>query len=276
MKLNLKKDLVFFDLEATGLNVIKDRIVQIALIKYFKDGRSPVELSMLINPSVLISEEAMSVHGITSTMVKNKPVFAQVAQKIYDFIGDADLAGYNSNRFDIPLLIEEFGRVGKELDMSKRKTIDVQRIFYKMEPRTLKAAHRYYTGETFDGAHDALEDVRATVAVLKGQLKKYEHTDLIDNNGGIIRTPVQNDMQILHEFTNDLKTIDGTQRLKYNAKGEIVFNFGKYNNQRVEDVFNQDPQYYNWIVTKDFSIQVKNIVKKIRKEMDEKQRKNSN
>jgi DNA polymerase-3 subunit epsilon len=270
MEFNLKKDLVFFDLEATGLNVIKDRIVQIAMVKYFSNGKEPQELSMLINPSILISEEAMGVHGITPAMVKNKPVFAQVSQKIFDFIGDSDLAGYNSNRFDVPLLIEEFGRVGVDFDMSKRKSIDVQRIFYKMEPRTLRAAHRYYTGEDFDGAHDALEDVRATVAVLKGQLNKYENTDLIDNNGGIVKAPVKNDMQILHEFTNDLRTIDGTQRLKYNTKGEIVFNFGKYNNQRVEDVFNQDPQYYNWIISKDFSIQVKNIVKKIRKEMDEK------
>ncbi|MEL6988974.1 MAG: 3'-5' exonuclease [Bacteroidota bacterium] len=266
--------MIFIDIEATGLNVIKDRIIQIAMVKYSKDDKPNKELSLLINPGVLISEEAYGVHGISSAMVAKKPIFSQVADQIYDFIGTADFAGYNLNRFDIPILIEEFGRVGKELNMNKRKSIDVQRIFYKMEPRTLQAAHRFYTGEFMENAHDALADVKATAAVMMGQLKMYKDVDLIDNNGGIIKAPVQNDMQQLHEFTNDLKTIDGTQRLKYNIRGEIVFNFGKYNNQKVEDVFNKDPQYYNWIITKEFSIQVKNIVKKIRKQMDEKKKNN--
>ena len=161
MDFKLERDLIFFDLEATGLNVIRDRIIQIAMIKFFKDGREPEELSMLINPGIPISEEAMQVHGITPKDVANKPVFQQVADKIYEFIGNADLAGYNSNRFDIPMLMEEFARIGMEFDISRRRTIDVQRIFYKMEPRTLKAALKFYCEEDMEDAHDALADVKS-------------------------------------------------------------------------------------------------------------------
>ena len=144
MKFNLKRNLIFFDIESTGLNVIRDRIVQIAMVKYFADGSDPEELVMLINPGIPISEEAMSVHGITPKDLANKPTFQQVADQLYAFVGDSDLAGYNSNRFDVPILMEEFARVGLELSMDNRRTIDVQRIFYKMEPRTLRAALKYY------------------------------------------------------------------------------------------------------------------------------------
>ena len=140
MEVKLDRDLVFFDVETTGLNVIRDRIIQIALVKLHKNGQPPAELSMLINPGIPISEEAMAVHGITPKDLANKPTFVQVAQKIWDFIGPSDLAGYNSNRFDVPMLLEEFARVGMEFDLSKRRLIDVKGIFYKMEPRTLKAA----------------------------------------------------------------------------------------------------------------------------------------
>jgi len=145
MEFNLDRDIVFFDIESTGLSVVKDRILQIAFIKY-----------MLINPSMPIAEEAMAVHGITPDMLRNKPVFSQVAQQLFEFIGNADLGGYNSNRFDVPMLIEEFHRVGIEFDMSKRRTVDVQRVFYKMEPRTLAAAYKFYCGKRIENAHDAL------------------------------------------------------------------------------------------------------------------------
>ena len=141
-QLNLTRDLVFFDVETTGLNVIRDRIVQIALVKLHKNGAEPTEFMTLINPGIPISEESMAIHGITPADLRNKPTFQQVAQKIWDFIGDADLGGYNSNRFDVPMLMEEFARVGMEFDISKRRLIDSQRIFYKMDPRTLKAAYR--------------------------------------------------------------------------------------------------------------------------------------
>lgn len=269
MTFNLDKDICFFDLEATGLNVIRDRIVQIAIIKYFKDGRDPEELVMLINPGIPISEEAMGVHGITPKDLRNKPSFQQVAQKIYDFIGNADLGGYNSNRFDVPLLMEEFARVGLDFDVSSRRSIDVQRVFYKMEPRTLRAALKFYCDKELVDAHDALADVKATVDVFKGQLEKYEGVDLVDEEGKTVACPIKNDMQVIHEFTNDLKTIDATQRLKYNNDGVVVFNFGKYIGKEVALTLATDKQYYHWILNKEFSHQVKQIVKKLVKDYEQ-------
>jgi DNA polymerase III subunit epsilon len=264
---NLTRDLVFFDVETTGLNVLRDRILQIALIKYPKNGGEPKELSMLINPSIPIALDAMAIHGITPKDLANKPTFGQVAQQIYDFIGNADLGGYNAARFDIPMLMEEFARVGLEFDVTKRRIIDAQRIFYKMEPRTLKAALRFYCQKELEDAHDALADVRATVDVFKGQLAYYEGKDLYEEEGKVIETPIKNDMQSLHDFTNDLNTVDVTNRLKYDHKGDIVFNFGKYQGQLVSEVLQKDKQYYHWIQEKEFSAQVKQIVKRIMKEI---------
>lgn len=259
----LDKDIVFFDIESTGLNVIRDRILQIALIKYEKNNPTPKELVMLINPGMPISPEAEAVHGISAEMLKNKPVFAQVADQLWDFIGDADLSGYNLHRFDVPMLMEEFSRVGKEFDISHRNIVDVQRIFYKMEPRTLAAAHEYYCGSKLDGAHDALIDVQATIDVLKGQLVKYENKDFETADGEIVENPIQNNMKALAAFTNDLNTVDVTQRLKYDHNREIIFNFGKYTGQKVVDVLAKDKNYYNWIMEKEFSSQVKQIIKKL-------------
>ncbi|MFK8103549.1 MAG: exonuclease domain-containing protein, partial [Saprospiraceae bacterium] len=227
------------------------------------NGADPIEETWMINPGIPISEEAMNVHGITPKDVANKPTFQQVAQAIFDFIGPADLAGYNSNRFDVPLLMEEFARVGLEMEMEKRRTIDVQRIFYKMEPRTLKAALKFYCNEDLVDAHDALADVKATISVLQGQLKRYEDVDLIDGDDQLIEKPVKNDMQVLHEFTNDLKTIDATQRLKYDLNGVAVFNFGKYVGKPVAETLVNDRQYYHWMLNKEFSFQVKQIIKKL-------------
>jgi len=276
MEFNLKKPIVFFDLEATGLSVVRDRIVQIAMIKYTPNKQEPEEINLLINPgATLISKEAMEVHGITNEDVARKPTFEQVAQKLYDFIGDSDLAGYNSNRYDIPMLMEEFHRAGMELNMDNRHSVDVQRIFYKMEPRTLRAAYRFYCEKNIENAHDALADVRATVEVLKGQLKKYKDVDLIQDEEETITAPVRNDIKALHEFTSDLKTIDATQKLKYNSEGTVVFNFGKYVNQPAAEVLYKDRNYYNWILAKEFSSQVKQLVRKLfkeyEKEMDKKE-----
>jgi DNA polymerase-3 subunit epsilon len=274
MDLKLDRDLVFLDLEATGLNVIRDRILQIGAIKYFKDGRQPAELNMIINPGIPISEEAMQVHGILPKDVANKPTFQQVADEIYQFIGDADLAGYNSNRFDIPMLMEEFARVGIEFSLERRRTIDVQRIFYKMEPRTLKAALKFYCDKEMKDAHDAMADVYATVDVFLGQLDRYKGVDYVDEDGNVQKTPIKRNIQELHEFTNDMRFVDATQKLKYDQNGVIVFNFGKYNNQPAAKVLSKDKQYYNWILNKEFSSQVKQIVKKIVKEYEQAQRKN--
>jgi DNA polymerase-3 subunit epsilon len=249
MELNLKRDLIFFDIEATGLNVVKDRIVQIAAIKFKKNSNEQEELSMLINPGFPISEEAFQVHGISNLDVANKPNFEQVAPQLFEFFGDSDLAGYNSNRYDLPLLMEEFSRVGLEFTIDQRKMIDVQKIFYKMEPRTLAAALQFYCNETIENAHDALADVRATVKVFEGQLQKYQD--------------LESDVSALHEFTKEPNMLDATQRLKYGPNGEIVFNFGKYAGRPVLEVFQEDKSYYSWIMTKDFSVQVKQILKKL-------------
>lgn len=265
--LNLTRDIVFFDLETTGLNVIRDRIVQIALVKLHKNGQPPSEWMSLINPGIPISEESMAIHGITPADLRNKPTFAQVADKIRDFIGDADLGGYNSNRFDVPMLMEEFARVGMELDISKRRLIDVQRIFYKMEPRTLKAAYRLYCQKELEDAHDALADVRATIDVFHGQLKMYDGKDLIDEDGNIVNAPIKNDIQALHDFTNDLNFLDATQKLKVQGDGVVVFNFGKYVGQPVKEVFKKEPNYYHWMMEREFSSQVKQLIKGLWKEI---------
>jgi DNA polymerase III subunit epsilon len=272
MTFNLTRDLCFFDLESTGLNVVRDRILQIAIIKYFADGREPAELSMLVNPGIPISEEAMRVHGITPKDVANKPTFPQVARKIFDFIGNADLAGYNSNRFDVPMLMEEFDRAGIDFDIESRRIIDVQRIFYKMEPRNLRAALRFYCGRDMENAHDALADVKATVDVFAGQLKRYEGMDYEDDDGKVFPNPIRNDIQAIFEFTMDEKILDVTQRLRLTPDGEVVFNFGKYIGRPVAQTLVEDKQYYHWILNKEFSVQVKKLVKKLVEDYEKKQR----
>ncbi len=272
VKFNLDRDLVFFDIESTGLNVMKDRIVQIALIKYPKDGGDPIEKEMLVNPGIPISEESMAIHGITAEKVANKPTFIQVAHEINDFIGDADLSGYNSDRFDIPMLMEEMARGGIDFDVDNRRAIDVQKIFYKMEPRTLVAALKHFCGKKLEDAHDALADVRATVDVLKGQLIMYENTDYVDGDGYTTERPIKNDMGAIAKFIGDTRTVDATQRFKYNHQGEIVFNFGKYVGKPAAELLYNDRHYLNWILEKDFSTQVKKIVKKIVREYADKQK----
>lgn len=257
----LENDIVFFDLEATGLHVIRDRILQIGMIKFFADGRPQVEKEMLINPGIPIKEDALAVHGIHPEDVANKPLFHQVADELMAFFGDADLSGYNLMRFDIPMLMEEFHRAGHQFSIENRKVVDVQRIFYKMEPRTLAAAHRFYCGEEMEGAHDALSDVRATVNVLRGQISTYDGVDYKDRDGKVEEAPIKNDIKKLHEFTNDLNVLDATQKLKRNAKGEVTFNFGKYNNKTVREVLQREPNYIDWMIAKDFSVQVKEILK---------------
>jgi DNA polymerase-3 subunit epsilon len=270
LEFNLKNDLIFIDLETTGLNVLRDRIIQIGMIKYPKERKEPEEIEMLINPGIPISEEAIKVHGILPSDLKNKPTFDQVADKLYKFIGNSDIAGYNSNRFDIPMLIEEFARVGLDFDVDNRKLIDIQRLFYKMEPRTLSAAYKFYLNREMTDAHNALSDVKATVEILRGQLQMYEGKDFIDSDGTIVEKPVQNDINALHLFTNDLSIIDVTQRLKYDPNGVIIFNFGKYTGKPVAETLAKDRQYYNWILEKEFSYQVKKIVKKLVKEYESK------
>ena len=263
MNLHLERDLIFFDIESTGLNVIRDRIIQLAMIRYHKDGSPPIEKTYLINPGIPISPEAMAVHGITPQDVANKPSFQQLAKELYAFIGESDLAGYNSNRFDIPVLMEEFARVGIDFDVDQRRTIDVQRIFYKMEPRTLSAAYQFYCQKSIAKAHDAMEDVKATVEVLDGQLSKYQGVDFLSEDGESLPSPVRNDVASLASFTNDMQMVDATQRLRYDPSGTIVFNFGKYMGKPAAETLYNDQQYFQWMLNKEFSYQVKKIIKRL-------------
>ncbi len=244
-----ERDLVFFDLETTGLNVVTDRIVQFAAIKYPAGSGQAEERSQLINPGCAIPAEVTAIHGITDADVRQSPTFADYADELYDWIGDADLAGYNLGRFDIPLLMEEFGRVGLAFRIEQRRVIDVQEIFYKMEPRTLAGAFKYYCGEELEGAHDALIDVRATTAVLQGQLKMYN--------------AIEPSVEALHAFTRRPGQLDSTNRLRLDDKEEVVFNFGKYKGQRCKDVFRKEKSYYHWLQDRDFSIQVKEITRQV-------------
>lgn len=272
MQFNLDKPIVFFDIESTGLNVVTDRIVQIALIKYVPGQAEPEELELLLNPQMPIAPEAMAVHGITQEEVADKPRFEDVAQQLYAFIGDADLGGYNSDRYDIPMLLEEFHRAGIAFDTDSRATVDVQKIFYRMEPRTLKAALKYYCGKDLEGAHDALADVRATVDVLKGQIQRYDGVDYTDGDGNTTPAPIKNNMAAIAEFTNNNRFVDATMRMKYDAQGAVVFNFGKHAGKQVKDVLRRDPQYGQWLLDKDFSVQVKNAIKRLRKEIEAEKR----
>lgn len=261
MTLPLPNDLLFFDLEATGLNITRDRIVQLAMIKLFADGRPREELEMKLNPTVPISAEATGIHGLTNDDVADAPTFADVAQRIYDFIGDADLAGYNSNRYDVPLLQEEFYRAGIFFDTNGRRLIDAQQIFYLMEPRTLGAALKFYAGKEMENAHDALADVRATVDVFRGQLKHYAGATYEKDDGTTIQPFT--DMDAVADFCRDDRFLDATRRLKRGPDGTPLFNFGKHAGKPVAEVFAKEPSYLKWILDKDFSTEVKALVQAI-------------
>jgi DNA polymerase-3 subunit epsilon len=260
LTLQLDRDLCFFDLETTGGDVVNDRIIQIAIIKLPKNGGASIEKSYLINPNYPINPEAQAVHGYSNADLANKPTFKALAQDIFDFFADADLVGYNSNRFDVPILLEEFARVGLDFSTHNRRLIDVMQIFYKMEPRTLRAALKFYCGKSLTNAHDAMADTRATLDVFMGQLSRYQNTDYEDGKGNVTPNPIRaENMQSIHDFVNDASRVDFTGRFIRNSQGQIVFNFG--NNKG--DVAAKHPQVLQWIIQRDFPLQVKNIAKAI-------------
>lgn len=248
MNLNLKKNLCIFDIEATGLDVSQDRIVEISILKVTPEGEE-TELTLRINPEMEISEESISIHGITQEDIKNSPTFKEVAKQIADFIGDADLAGYNSNKFDIPMLAEEFLRVDYHFDMRSRKFIDVQNIFHKMEQRTLAAAYKFYCEKDLENAHSAFADVKATYEVFKAQLKKYDE--------------LENDINFLADFSqnNKYKIVDFAGRIAKNNKGELIYNFGKHKGKTVEEVDKVEPGYYGWMMNSNFPRYTKLVLK---------------
>ena len=261
MKLKLEKNLVVFDIESTGLSVVKDRIVQLAIVKLFADGRPPLKRKRLINPIIPISKEASGVHGITDEMVQNEPTFKQVANALFEIINDSDLCTFNGNRFDIPMLMEEFNRAGLKFNMTDRKSIDVKRIFHRMEPRTLGAAYRFYCKKNIENAHDAMSDVEATLEVLETIIGHYDGIDCIDGEE-TIKTPIKNDMEALANFTKDFDNVDFAGTIKYDSNNVPVFGFGKYQSQSVVESLTKDKSYYDWIMNKgDFAIDTRNIIK---------------
>ncbi|MBE6199204.1 MAG: 3'-5' exonuclease [Rikenellaceae bacterium] len=249
MKLNLKRPLVFFDLETTGVDTAKDRIVEISMVKVMPDGEEIVR-TRLINPQMHIPEDATAVHGITDEDVKDQPTFAQIAKSLYKFIEGCDFGGFNSNRFDLPMLVEEFLRAGVDVDFKSRKFIDVQNIFHKMEQRTLVAAYKFYCDKDLTDAHSAEADTRATYEVLKAQLDRYAE--------------LQNDVTALAEFSARGETADYAGRIGFNEKGEEVFNFGKYKGVKVSEVFQREPSYYDWMMKGDFPLYTKKVITEIR------------
>ncbi|MBK9542534.1 MAG: 3'-5' exonuclease [Bacteroidetes bacterium] len=249
MQLQLKKPIVFLDLETTGVNVGADRIVEIALLKVYPNGNKDSKC-MRINPTIPIPLEASKIHGIYDKDISDCPTFQDAAKDINAFLGGSDLAGYNSNKFDIPLLIEEFTRVGIHFDLNDRKLIDVQNIFHKMEQRTLAAAYKFYCDKDLIDAHTAEADTTATYEVLLSQLDKYES--------------LKNDVDFLAQFSTVTRNVDLAGRIVFNEKGEEVFNFGKYKGRLVKEVFKSEPSYYDWMMKGDFATNTKNVITALR------------
>jgi len=247
--LNLKRPLVILDLETTGVNIGSDRIVEIGLVKVHPSGSREVKTHR-INPTIPIPAEASAVHGISDADVKDAPTFADLARELFAFLGGADLAGYNSNKFDIPLLIEEFTRVNIDFDISERKLVDVQNIFHKMEQRTLSAAYKFYCAKDLAGAHSADADALATYEVLLAQVEKYDS--------------LKNEIDYLSQFSTVQKNVDLAGRIVFNDKGQEIFNFGKHKGRLVSDVFRSDTSYYDWMMKGDFATNTKNVITRIR------------
>ena len=250
MNLNLKNPLVFFDLETTGVNINTDRIVEICYLKVYPNGNEESK-TMRINPEMHIPEQSSAVHGIYDEDVADCPTFKEVAKVIARDIEGCDLAGFNSNRFDVPLLAEEFLRAGVDIDMSRRKFIDVQVIYHKMEQRTLSAAYKFYCDKNLEDAHTAEADTRATYEVLKAQLDRYPEA-------------LQNDMGFLSEYSSFTRNVDFAGRMVYNEENIPTFNFGKYKGKPVEEVLRKDPGYYSWMLQGDFTLNTKQMLTRIK------------
>lgn len=249
MELYLKNPLIIFDLETTGINIASDRIVEISWLKIQPSG-TETSYTQLINPTIPIDPRVTAIHGISDEDVKDKPTFAEVARTLANEFEGCDFAGYNSNKFDIPLLAEEFLRAGVDFDMRKRKFIDVQVIFHKMEQRTLAAAYKFYCQKELIDAHSAEADTRATYEILMAQLDHYEN--------------LQNDIDYLSTFSTQNKVVDLAGRIIYNDEDIEVFNFGKYKGEPVEEVLKKDPGYYSWILNGDFPLYTKKVLSNIK------------
>ncbi|WP_314335406.1 exonuclease domain-containing protein [Capnocytophaga sputigena] len=249
MELKLSKPICFFDLETTGIDITKDRIVEISILKVYPNGNKESK-TWLVNPTIPIPKAASDVHGITDERVACEPTFKELAKQIHNMIKDSDLAGYNSDRFDIPLLAEEMLRAEVDFDLGNRVSVDVQTIFHKMEQRTLSAAYKFYCGKDLIDAHTASADTNATYEILKAQLDRY---DSLENN-----------IKKLSEFTYRKQIADFAGFIGYNDKGEEIFTFGKHKGKRVEDIFDEEPGYFGWLLGADFPLYTKKILTAIK------------
>ncbi|RFN57607.1 3'-5' exonuclease [Marixanthomonas ophiurae] len=249
MELNLSKPICFFDLETTGTNVAKDRIVEISILKVFPNGNKESH-TWRVNPEMPIPASTTAIHGITNEMVENEPTFKELAHKVQDLMKDSDLGGYNSNRFDIPLLAEELLRVEVDFDLKKAKAVDVQTIFHKKEKRTLEAAFKFYCDKDLTNAHSAEADTNATYEVLKAQLDRYED--------------VENDINFLSTFSAHKNFADFAGFVGYNKQGEEIFSFGKHKGKKVTDIIEKEPGYFGWLINADFPRYTKKVLTRIK------------
>jgi DNA polymerase-3 subunit epsilon len=249
MELKLTRPICFFDLETTGIEVAKDRIVEIAIFKVYPNGNKESK-TWLVNPTIPIPAQSTAVHGITNEKVANEPTFKELSSQIYAMIKDSDLAGFNSDRFDIPLLAEELLRAEVDFDMKNRVSVDVQTIFHKKEERTLSAAYKFYCNQSLENAHSAEADTMATYEILKAQLDKYED--------------LENDIKSLSEFTTRKKSVDFAGFIALNDKGQEIFTFGKHKGALVDEVFDKEPGYFGWIQNADFPLYTKKVLTAIK------------
>lgn len=249
MELKLTRPICFFDLETTGIEVAKDRIVEIAIFKVYPNGNKESK-TWLVNPTIPIPAQSTAVHGITNEKVANEPTFKELSSQIFAMIKDSDLAGFNSDRFDIPLLAEELLRAEVDFDMKNRVSVDVQTIFHKKEERTLSAAYKFYCNQTLENAHSAEADTMATYEILKAQLDRYED--------------LENDIKSLSEFTTRKKSVDFAGFIALNDKGQEIFTFGKHKGALVDEVFDKEPGYFGWIQNADFPLYTKKVLTAIK------------
>jgi DNA polymerase III subunit epsilon len=251
MRLQLHKPLIIFDLETTGVIPSRDRIVELFMIKINPDGTRK-ELYQRFNPEMTIPAEVTAIHGITNEDVANEPVFKDKAHDIFNFIYQCDFAGFNSNKFDFPMLVEEFYRANVEFDITKCKFVDAQRIYHMMEPRTLSAAYQFYCNKPLDNAHSAKADTEATWEIIQAQIEKYQQ--------------IEPNVEYIHKLTGQGNLLDLAGRFIMNDKSQAIFNFGKHKGKTVENVFKTDPGYYDWMMQGDFSLQTKKVLTKLKLE----------
>jgi DNA polymerase III subunit epsilon len=258
MELILTKPIAFFDLETTGIKVATDRIVEISIVRQQVDGTTKIK-TLRINPEMPIPPEVTEIHGITDEDVKDCPTFKQVARELAQFLDNCDLAGYNSNHFDIPLLVEEFLRADIDFDLKGRRFVDVQNIFHKMEPRNLGAAYKFYCSKDLVNAHSAEADTIATFEILKAQLDRYADVTFKDRKGNLTQ-PVINDIKALSDFSYSTKAVDLIGHIVYNDKNIEVFNFGKHKGKAVAQVLKDEPSYYDWMMKSEFPLSTKKVL----------------